>query len=86
MGNIAISMSPKNLIGSDQRQNNLSVSFHRSSDSGSRLRLFGDDFAVLPDVDRRAVHARGLARDLAGAAQRTADGGGEFFCFLFHLT
>jgi hypothetical protein len=26
MGNIAISMSPKNLVGSKQRQNNLSVS------------------------------------------------------------
>jgi hypothetical protein len=54
-----------------------------------RSRFFGDDFAVLPNVDGRAVHARGLAGDLGGAAQRTADGGGEFFtalrsCFLFH--
>jgi hypothetical protein len=50
------------------------------------LRLFGDDFTVLPDVDRRTVHARGLACDLGGPAQGTANGGGEFFCFLLHLT
>ena len=40
------------------------------------LRFFGDDFAVFPVVNRRAVHARGFARDLGGAAQGAADGGG----------
>ncbi len=37
-------------------------------------RLLGDDFAVFPDVDRRAVHARGLARNLSSAAQGATDG------------
>jgi len=52
-------------------------------------RFLGDDFAVFPDVDRRAVHAGGLARDFSGAAERAADRGGEFFArlkfgFSFH--
>ena len=57
---------------------------HRSQKKrlNSRLRLFGDDFAVLPDIDRRTVHKRGLARDLGGAAQRAANGGGELFATL----
>ena len=38
-----------------------------------RLRLLGDDFAILPDVDRRAVHARGLARRLGCTPERAAD-------------
>jgi len=55
----------------------------------ARLRLLGDDLAILPNVDRRAVHARGLARDFRGAAQGAADRGGEFFAvavrgFAFH--
>ena len=28
------------------------------------LGFLGDDFAILPNVDRRAVHARGLSHDL----------------------
>ena len=44
--------------------------------------FFGDDFAVLPNVDRRAVHAGGLAGDLGGAAQGAPDCGGEFFTAL----
>ena len=48
-------------------------------------RFFGDDFAIFPYVDRRAVHARGLARHFGGAAQRAAHRGGEFFRFLFRL-
>ena len=46
------------------------------------LRFFGDDFAVLPNVDRRAVHAGGLGRASEGAP----NSGGEFFaglCFGF---
>lgn len=43
------------------------------------LGFLGDDFAILPYVDRRAVHARGLARDLGGAPERAADGGRELF-------
>ena len=42
-------------------------------------RFFGDDFAIFPYIDRRAVHARGLARHFGGAAQRAAHRGGEFF-------
>lgn len=42
-------------------------------------RLLRDDFAVLPNVYRRPVHARGLARDLCSAAQRASDGCREFF-------
>jgi lactam utilization protein B len=36
-------------------------------DDHERIRswFFGDDFAVLPNVDRRAVHAGSLAGDLA---------------------
>ena len=54
-----------------------------------RLRFFGDDFAVFPDVDRRAVHARGLAGGLGRASERTPNSGGEFFAsmkfgFSFH--
>ena len=37
------------------------------------LRFFGDHLTVFPDVDRRTVHARGLARGSGGAAERTAD-------------
>jgi hypothetical protein len=33
-----------------------------------RLRFFGDDFTIAPEVNRRAVGARGLARDQSGAA------------------
>ena len=33
----------------------------------AHLRFLGDNFAVLPKVDRCAVHARGLARYLGGA-------------------
>jgi len=36
----------------------------------SRLRFLGDHFSVFPNVDRPAVHTRGLARDLGGAAQK----------------
>jgi len=53
------------------------------------LRFFGDDFAVFPDINGRAVHAGGLARDLGGASERAANGGGKFFAglkfgFSFH--
>ena len=41
------------------------------------LRLQRDDLAVFPDINRRAVHAGGLARDLRGAPERAADGGGK---------
>jgi hypothetical protein len=44
---------------------------------GYALRLQREDLAVLLDVDRRAVHAGGLARDLGGAPERAADGGGK---------
>jgi hypothetical protein len=40
----------------------LVMSHTRISRSDS-LRFLGDDFSVLPDVDRRAVHARGLSGD-----------------------
>ena len=40
--------------------------------------FFGDDFAVSPNVDRRAVHAGGLARDFGGTAQRAAHRSGKF--------
>jgi hypothetical protein len=54
----------------------------------ARLWLLGHNFAVLPNVYRRTVHARGFARDLSGAAKGAADGGGQlasfftYFCFL----
>ena len=53
------------------------------------LRFFGDDLAVFHYIDRGAVHARGLARDLGGAPERAADRGGKLFAglkfgFSFH--
>jgi hypothetical protein len=56
----------------------------------ARLRFLGDNFAILPKINRRAMHARGLARDFRGAAKRATDGGREFFAglvggFAFHF-
>jgi len=48
----------------------------------ARLRLLGDDFAVLPNVNGCAVHAGGPARDLGGAAQGAAHCIGKFFAGL----
>jgi hypothetical protein len=56
----------------------------RLTDRVVALRFFGDDFAVLPDVNRRAVHAGGLARDLGGAAECASNGGGEFLRFFLY--
>jgi len=39
-----------------------------------RSRFIRDDFAVFPDINGRAVHAGGLARDLGGASQGAAGG------------
>jgi len=50
-------------------------------------RLLSHDLAVFPDINRRAVHAGGLAGDPRGPAQRPSDGGRKLcgFCFfLFH--
>jgi hypothetical protein len=48
-----------------------------------------DDFAVLPNIDRRAMHACGLAGDFCGAAQCAADRSGEllgsFFTLVFFM-
>jgi len=44
----------------------VSVVNRQAAESG----FFGDDFTVFPYIDRRAVHARGLARHFGGAAQR----------------
>jgi len=41
--------------------------------------FFGNDFAVFPNVYRRAVHARRLAGDFSGTAQGSANSGGKFF-------
>jgi hypothetical protein len=46
-----------------------------------RLRLDGDDLAVLPDVNRGTVHPRDLARAFGRAAQRATDGAGECVWF-----
>lgn len=40
-------------------------------------RFLRNDLAVLPDVDRRPVHARGLTCDLCGAAQGAPNGSRE---------
>ena len=48
-------------------------------------RFFSNDFAVLPNIDRGAVHACGFAGNLCGAAQGAPDGGGEFHGFFFTL-
>ena len=48
------------------------------------LRFFGDDFAVFPDVNRRAVHTGRFSRDSGGAAQGTSHGGGEFLRFFLY--
>jgi hypothetical protein len=40
--------------------------------------FFGNDFAVFPDVNGRAVHAGGLAGDFSGSAQGSADRIREF--------
>ena len=44
--------------------------------------VFRDDFAVLPNLDRCAMHTGGLARDLGGTPQRAADCVGKFFAGL----
>ena len=56
----------------------LSAESQRIDRQQSYSRFFSDDFAVLPNIDRGAVHAGGLAGDLGGAAQSAAEGGGEF--------
>ena len=48
-------------------------------------RIFGDDLAIFPNVDRRPVHAGGFARDLCGAAQGASDCGYELVSFLYHF-
>ena len=45
----------------------------------------GADLRVGPNLDGRAVHARGFARDLGGAAQGAADGCDKLVSFLFHF-
>ena len=58
------------------------------SESGARrLRFFGDDFAIAPDVNRCAMHSRGFARNTGGTAESTANGCGKWsqtFRFSFH--
>ncbi len=53
-----------------------------------RLRLFSDDFAIAPDVDRRSVHPSGFASHPASAAKRASYAENEivswFLCFSFH--
>ena len=49
-------------------------------------RFFSNDFAVLPNIDRRPVHACGLAGDLCGAAQGAPNGRGELLGFLLHFS
>jgi hypothetical protein len=58
----------------------------RTDGQQSHSRFFSDDFAVLPNIDRRPVHACNLARDLGGAAQGAPNGGGELPGFLLHLS
>jgi hypothetical protein len=43
----------------------------------SALRLLGDDFAVLPKINGRAVHASYFARGLSGSSHSATDAGGE---------
>lgn len=50
------------------------------------LWLLSDNFAILPNVNGRSVHARRLARDFRGALQRSTDSSGKRFGFLFHLS
>ena len=50
--------------------------------NAENLRFFGDDFAVFPNVNRRAVHAGRFARNFGRAAQSTADCVREFFAGL----
>ena len=57
--------------------------------TNAHLRFLGDDLAVFPNVNRRAVHTRGFAGDFGGAAKSATDGGGELFAvavrgFAFH--
>jgi hypothetical protein len=52
---------------------------------GANLRFFGDDFAVLPNINGRTVHACGLARGSGSTAERAPDGIGEFFARLHSL-
>jgi len=42
------------------------------------LRFFGDDLAVLPEVDGRPVHPRSLAGYFYRSAKRSPDGFREF--------
>jgi hypothetical protein len=44
----------------------------------TELRLLGDDFTVLPNINGGSVHARRFARDLGGAAERSPDRNREF--------
>jgi hypothetical protein len=46
---------------------------------GNLSGFFGDNFAVFPNVYRRAVHARRFAGDFSGTAQGPANSRGKFF-------
>jgi hypothetical protein len=48
----------------------------------SCLRLFGGDFAVFPDANRRAMHEHSVACNLGGAMEDAPDNGRRFFAGL----
>jgi hypothetical protein len=49
------------------------------------LRFFGDDFAVAPDIDRRAVETGRFASHARGAAECAANTGRIHTCCSFSL-
>ena len=57
-------LSTRNLEGGTLRRRRSSV-----AGAGTELRFLGNDFAVLPNVNRRAMRARCLARNPPRAAQ-----------------
>jgi hypothetical protein len=56
---------------------------HSNASQATWLRLFSNDLAVLRNIDRRAVHACGLAGALGRASEGAANRRGEFFASLW---
>ncbi len=78
--NIELKLEPESRI--QESEENLRPSAQSAGKpEGGSLGLFGDDFSVAPQVNRRAVEAGGLARHQSGAAQRAPGAGQRTFVF-----
>jgi hypothetical protein len=50
------------------------------------VRIFGNDFAIFPNVNRRAVHARNLPSGPCSPPQTATHTRGKAFCLLRYFT